>query len=108
MVGTTFIADGNFHHIAMVRDIAASELRLYVDGNLDASVALNAGAIGEIKDDDNEPDPLLIGAEIAAGQTTKYGFFYGVVDEVEFFSRALKPEEIEAIYNAGSAGKIKN
>ena len=33
--------------------------------------------------------------------------FDGVIDEVEIFDRALRGEEIRAIYNAGSAGKIK-
>ena len=34
-------------------------------------------------------------------------FFRGSVDEIGLFSRALTPEEIRAIYQAGSAGKIK-
>ncbi len=46
MVGTKLVADGDFHHIAAVRDLAASKLLLYVDGSLDASAPLNAGAIG--------------------------------------------------------------
>lgn len=33
--------------------------------------------------------------------------FYGRVDEVEVFNRVLTPEEIFAIYSAGSAGKCK-
>jgi hypothetical protein len=34
-------------------------------------------------------------------------FFDGFIDEVEIFNRALSPEEIRAIYEAGAAGKIK-
>ena len=33
--------------------------------------------------------------------------FTGVIDEVEIFNRALSAAEVEAIYDAGSAGKIK-
>ena len=33
--------------------------------------------------------------------------FGGVIDEVEVFNRALSADEIRAIYEAGSAGKIK-
>jgi hypothetical protein len=32
---------------------------------------------------------------------------YGLIDEVEIFARALSQEEIQAIYNAGTAGKCK-
>lgn len=34
-------------------------------------------------------------------------FFDGLIDEVEIFNRALSAAEIRAIYDAGSAGKIK-
>jgi hypothetical protein len=33
--------------------------------------------------------------------------FYGMIDEIEIFDRALSDEEIFSIYNAGSAGKCK-
>jgi len=38
------------------------------------------------------------------------GFFYvnGIIDEVEVFDRVLLSSEIQAIYNAGSAGKCKD
>ncbi|MBI3423923.1 MAG: HYR domain-containing protein, partial [Acidobacteria bacterium] len=107
LAGATFLADGNFHHVVMLRDIAASQLRLYVDGVLDASAALNAAADGAIKDDDGEPDPFLIGARFVGGATTKTEFFSGIIDEVEFFNRALATSEIQSIVSAGSAGKCK-
>ena len=110
LVGAAPIADGKFHHIAMVRDIQANNLLLYVDGNLDIGVPLNAGAQGEIRDDEGEPDPFLIGASALARfppVTTKANFFSGTIDEVEIFNRALSAGEIRAIYDAGSAGKIK-
>lgn len=33
--------------------------------------------------------------------------FNGLIDEVEYFGRALGPSEIQAIFNAGTAGKCK-
>lgn len=45
--------------------------------------------------------PLLIGE--AEGR----GYFSGLIDETEIFTRALATSEIEAIYNAGSAGTCK-
>ena len=35
------------------------------------------------------------------------GFFSGGMDELEIFNRALTGAEVQAIYNAGSAGKCK-
>lgn len=38
----------------------------------------------------------------------KEQFFNGLVDEIEFFNRALTASEIQAIFSAGSAGKCKD
>jgi len=103
--GTKFIADGQFHHIAMLRDMVARELRLYVDGNLDARAPLNAGGDGAITNDDGEPDPLLIGASFVGGTNIKTNFFAGTIDEVDYYNRALTAADIQAIFFAGSAGK---
>ena len=70
---------------------------LYVDGesvplvsNLSIATAINLSA-----------SPYYI-------QSASSGrFFEGFIDEVEIFDRALSQSEIQAIYNAGSAGKIK-
>ena len=34
-------------------------------------------------------------------------FFNGQLDEIEIHNRALSPSEIQAIFNAGPAGKAK-
>ena len=52
-------------------------------------------AIGSEDGRTNEPD--LIGNR----------YFHGLIDEVGLFNRALSESEIQAIYNAGSAGKCK-
>jgi hypothetical protein len=102
LTGTTFIADGTFHHVALIRDLAAGQMRLYVDCGLDASAALNAGATGALKDDDGDPDPFVIGAVVQPGSFSKGGFFSGLIDEVKFYNRALSASEI-----AASAGECK-
>ena len=35
------------------------------------------------------------------------GNFFGILDEVEIFNRALTSDEVQAIYDAGSAGKCR-
>jgi hypothetical protein len=46
-------------------------------------------------------------APLIIGEAEGLGYFHGLIDETEIFSRALSTAEIEAIYNAGSAGKCK-
>ena len=106
--GTQFeVADGAFHHLALVRDMAAQEMRLYVDGRLDNSAPLSLEAQGAIKDDDGEPDPLLIGAVFVGGTTTKTNFFTGRIDEVDVFNRALTVNEIQNLVDLGKVGLAK-
>ena len=98
--GTTIINDGRWHHIAGVRDTAAGEARLFVDGVLEASLTDTTGTFLEVN-----TVPWNIGNVPGSG-----GFRYpwdGLIDEVEIFDRALTEAEIRAIYEAGTAGKIK-
>jgi len=103
ITGTSFIADGLFHHLGLVRDVAAVQFRLYVDGVLDASVVLQTR--GAIKDDDGDPDPLVIGARFIPGKNGKEEFFSGVIDELSLYHRALTASEMQAIFRASSQGK---
>jgi CSLREA domain-containing protein len=99
--GTRFLADGQFHHVALVRDIVASELRLYVDGTLEANAPLGPGASGDITDEDGEADPFLIGARTVSSfpfTQSRTDFFAGGIDEVEYYAQALTGDEIVALY----------
>jgi uncharacterized repeat protein (TIGR01451 family) len=94
------VADGQWHHVAAVVDRAdaTSGVRLYVDG---VQVFAGAPLTGNL---DNASD-LYLGMRTPAQQGG--GFFPGDLDEVELFKSALMPQEIQAIFNAGSAGKCK-
>ncbi|MEW6157004.1 MAG: immunoglobulin domain-containing protein, partial [Verrucomicrobiota bacterium] len=100
--GKAFVSDGRFHHVMLVRNQESATMDIFVNGVLDASVLLTA--TGPLQNDDGEPDPLVIGAEYLPSQRTKTLHFKGMIDEVLLFHRALSAEEIQAIYNAGSAG----
>ena len=50
--------------------------------------------------------PLRIGTIIGSGHGNS-GVFDGLIDEVEIYDRALGASEIQAIFDAGSAGKCK-
>jgi hypothetical protein len=91
-----------FSHVAAVyRQAPSPALEIYVNGQL--QLGTNRGGICTFI---NQHDiPFRIGKRIDLG----FGdvFFDGLIDEVEVFNRALSASEIQAIYNAGSAGKCK-
>jgi hypothetical protein len=78
-------------HLAGTYD--GSTFRFYINGKL---VGTGTGTLGLPND-----APLLIG-----GSGDCPGFL-GLIDEAEIFSRALTQPEIQAIVDAGSAGKCK-
>ena len=44
---------------------------------------------------------------IGRSNWTVDGYFDGSIDELSIYNRALRHDQIKAIYDAGSAGKIK-
>jgi len=91
---TTAVAAGQFYHVAGSYD--GSSAKLYVNGALEdqqaASFPLDYGT-----------RPVFIGTS----EEGHNGRLKGVVDEVSIYNRALSAAEIQAIFNAGSAGKCK-
>jgi len=91
-----------FHHVAGVANTGSSQLELYVDGVLVKTAVPFAGTIFA------NDIPLLIGGYnptftgLGAASSMR-----GLIDEVEIFDRALSQPEIQAIFDADSAGKCK-
>lgn len=81
----TPVADGQWHHVVGVYD--GTELRLYVDGVLDASKIVGLTQIITSSD-------LMIGHHHAQDGFT----FNGVLDAVKLYSVALDDAEVEALY----------
>ena len=82
----------------MVREGPTS--RLYIDGALDSSST--AEGTTNISNDAD----LLVGNGPCVG-VDGTEFFDGELDEIEYFSVALSAAQVQAIYDAGSAGKCK-
>jgi hypothetical protein len=78
-------------HLAGTFD--GSTYRFYINGTL---AGTGTGTLGPANN-----APLLIGKSGTCEN------FVGLIDEVELFSRALSASEIQAIYNAGGAGKCR-
>jgi beta-fructofuranosidase len=78
------LGDGQWHHIAGVYDSGQEKLLLYVDGQLDNSVA----ASGLISLNDTN---VTIGSSLSAN------FWTGQIDDVRVYSRALSASEVALI-----------
>src|SRR5690349_22829810 len=76
------IADGVFHHLVFIRDVAAMKLAMYVDGTEVAEQDLDPGAAGALANQDGEADPLTIGAAVNGGTADRKDFFAGTIDDV--------------------------
>lgn len=91
---TTAVTAGQFYHVAGSYD--GSTVRLYVNGVLEsqqfAGFSLDYGT-----------RPVFIGST----EESWNGRLNGVVDELQIFNRALSSAEIQAIFNADSAGQCK-
>ncbi|MDW8183835.1 MAG: LamG domain-containing protein [Anaerolineae bacterium] len=79
------VADGQWHHIAVTRRASDGQMRIFVDGRLDAE---GTGPTGDIRYRDGRPtsypnDPyLVIGAEKHGVDHDTYPSYSGWVDEV--------------------------
>src|SRR5207248_6431072 len=82
-----------WQHVAATYD--GSTMTIFVNGVAVGSTAAT-GTINSVTND------LVIGRNIVNGQS-----FPGLLDEVELFNRAVSQSELQAIYNAGSAGKCR-
>lgn len=72
-------------------DSATGEWYLYIDGNLESELDLNADALAE------DFGPIFIGNDsVEAGR-----FGAGAVDEIAIFDVALSEEDIQTIFNDG-------
>ncbi len=99
-VTTGFVADGNWHHIAVTvdRDNATGWLH-YVDGVAVGPIAGATAFQGSL----TNTAPFVMGRNLITPSQT----FAGTLDEIELFNRVLDPAEIQSIWAAGSAGKCK-
>jgi Concanavalin A-like lectin/glucanases superfamily len=94
--GGIFLADGYFHHVAVsVQRHEPDGIRLFLDGNL-----VRTGDPRAVTGSLDNNAPFLIGGH----NIDAWRSFSGLIDEFEFYKRALTDDEVRAIYLAGSAG----
>ncbi len=95
------LSDGERHHLAIVRDSDAGLLRLYVDGDEEASDLLASAAAALSPGDLAAPDPLTVGVRREPFSTDLTREFEGLIDDLKYYDRALSPEEIARIAGCG-------
>ena len=90
--GTHFpVTSGKWHHAVVTYD--KSNQYLYKDGEL----AYSRDQIGNIGQNTSR---FLIGAR---GNAAPYNYFYGIIDEVRIYNKALSSAEIQQLYAQGAA-----
>jgi hypothetical protein len=85
LCGATNVADGVWHHIALTRNSANGQLRIFVDGTLDGQVTSVLGNLsyrdGRTTSYPNSDPFLVIGAE-KHDAGSQYPSYNGLIDEV--------------------------
>jgi hypothetical protein len=82
---------GSWHHVVAVRDKIAGTIKLYIDGAFEVQAL--AGTNKDIQ------WPLRIGNDFRDAPGIP---FYGLIDDVRVYNRALSLQEIQVIYNYAS------
>jgi subtilisin family serine protease len=95
--GAPAIADTNWHHVAVTK--SGTTVVFYIDG-----AAFPAPAYSSTF---QFTTPAAIGARPDYINTNGNCSFYGAIDELAVYNRALTATEIQSIVNAGAAGKCK-
>ncbi len=93
---TVSVLDDQWHHVAGV--FTGAQFEIYLDGALGGSQSFTGLPVGNNR-------AVVIGRSWGGGTPTRH--FHGLIDEVEFFDRALSGTEVQAISEAGTAGKCK-
>lgn len=92
---TATITDTNYHHVAVTK--SGGTVTFYIDGVPGAPASYNPGFT------------FTTGAAIGArGDNDVENAFFGDVDELAIFNRALTPEEIQSIHQAGTTGRCQS
>ncbi len=87
-----------FQHVAVTYNKTNGNCLLYING-----VQAGSANFGSITPQTSYP--VYLGLRAANGYPGTGSLYNGLMDEVSLYSRALTPNEIASIYNAGSAGK---
>ena len=90
--------DGEWHHIAGVRDESAKELRAYIDGEFVGKAGDFSRALNSKPNQETARRELWLGIHaVGDGGNPGNGLFPARYDEVRFWNRAMSHDEIKGI-----------
>ena len=84
--------DGEWHHLAFVRDTSKDTVTFYIDGKIDGSEEVKAGSVTE-----GHVIGIYLGQKFGGPDRYK-----GVLDEFRLWKKALSQDEIKANMNKGA------
>ncbi len=99
------INDGKWHYLSFVfkrgPNCNTDEIEIYIDGVLDTNRTLNNAGAGASNFDITNSNDLWFGRRFSGGNQ-----FFGQLDEIAIWNRALNANEIQQLYRRG-ANRIK-
>jgi hypothetical protein len=113
LIGTSNVADNAWHHIAVTRNATTGAMRIYVDGNLNASVS--SGPTGNVsyrngRSTSYSNDPyIVLGAEKHDYNPLVYPSYNGYLDELRIsniirYSTNFTPPSVPFTTDANTVG----
>jgi len=98
IAGSINVADGNYHHVAMVRSL--KNLAVYVDGQLDTTLT------GPTRFNVGSPGLAQAGTSVCTGLDGTQDFT-GQLDEIQLYNKALTATQVNGLFKAGHLGNCK-
>jgi hypothetical protein len=103
ITGSSNLADGQWHNLVFIYDNISSDLKLYLDGSLEAGTT---GIVSNvISNSMTGSDNLLIGN--ATGVTDDNRNFYGYLDEIRIYDTSMSSSNITELYENVTLNKGK-
>ncbi len=97
---TTTLADGNWHHIALVRSATDKTWKFYRAGALASSVSISTSSPLTV-----DANGFVLGQnQTAVGVYSNSDKFQGNMGEFSIFRRALNDAQIDSMYRSGVTG----
>ena len=94
MESTSALALNQWHHVVVVRDYAGANIKMYVDGSYNNSIAFPASLFT------NTSIPIHVGDAVC--NRTSEPNFAGKIDDIMIWSRALSAGEAQQVYSGSS------
>tara|TARA_Y100001973_G_C5195288_1_gene333825 strand:+ start:167 stop:2440 length:2274 start_codon:yes stop_codon:yes gene_type:complete len=97
VTSSTTVADGEWHHVAMVSDASSATITLYIDGAAEGTTGVPGPALAGTLQGETFGNALMIGA--ARGATISY--YTGLINEVSIWVDEFTVSDVKELYNNG-------